>query len=152
MEEVFFFIYHLHMDRDTALRLPINERKWMIERFIQQKQKENDAKRHVKKATENTSGTSTGKPLDEPDPYSGQAPDDEEIRASELALQADQEMMYKLLEADDALATSYEEIKRLNYLNSQMEIRFHGLMNEKNEAVKMVKKLQKEIDKLKGKK
>ena len=119
---------------------------------VKQKQKENDAKRHVKKATENTSGTSTGKPLDEPDPYSGQAPDDEEIRASELALQADQEMMYKLLEADDALATSYEEIKRLNYLNSQMEIRFHGLMNEKNEAVKMVKKLQKEIDKLKGKK
>ena len=43
MEEVFFFIYHLHMDRDTALRLPINERKWMIERFIQQKQKENEA-------------------------------------------------------------------------------------------------------------
>jgi hypothetical protein len=43
MEEVFFFVYHLHMGRDDALRLPINERKWMIERFIQQKQKENEA-------------------------------------------------------------------------------------------------------------
>ncbi len=31
------------MQRDSALQLPINERKWMIERFIQQKQKENEA-------------------------------------------------------------------------------------------------------------
>jgi hypothetical protein len=31
-------------------------------------------------------------------------------------------------------------------------VRLHGLMNERNEAVKMVKKLQKENDKLKGKK
>ena len=125
--------------------------------MVKQKQAENKVKSQTKEkkadvVTDNTSRTSTGKPLDEPDPYAGQAPDDEEIRASELALQADQEMMYKLLEADDALAVAYEEIKRLNYLNAQMEIRFHGLMAEKNEAVKMVKKLQKENDKLKGKK
>lgn len=30
------------MDRFTTMRLPINERKWMIERFIQQKNKENE--------------------------------------------------------------------------------------------------------------
>jgi len=116
------------------------------------KQAENVEKHYKEKVKENTNSISSEKATTREDPYAGVAPDDEEIRASELALQADQEMMYKLLEADDALATSYEEIKRLNYLNSQMEIRFHGLMNEKNEAVKMVKKLQKEIDKLKGKK
>ncbi len=33
----------MHMDRCTALKMPINERKWMIERFIKQKNSENEA-------------------------------------------------------------------------------------------------------------
>jgi hypothetical protein len=60
--------------------------------------------------------------------------------------------MYKLLESDDALQTAHEEIKRLNYLVAQQETRIHGLMNERNTAVTMLKKLQKENDKLKAKK
>jgi hypothetical protein len=43
MEEIFFFLYHLHLSRDNCMALPINERKWMIERFIQQKERENQA-------------------------------------------------------------------------------------------------------------
>ena len=43
MEEVFFFLYHLHLDREHTLCMPINERKWVIERFIEQKNKENEA-------------------------------------------------------------------------------------------------------------
>jgi len=43
MEEVFFFTYHLHQSREVTLRMPINERKWMIERFIMQKTRENEA-------------------------------------------------------------------------------------------------------------
>jgi hypothetical protein len=82
----------------------------------------------------------------------GAAPDEAEIKTAELAMQADVETMYKLLESDDALATSHAEIKRLNHLNAQLEVRLHGLMNERNEAVKMVKQLQKEFDKLKAKK
>lgn len=31
------------MDWESVLRMPINERKWMIERFILQKNRENDA-------------------------------------------------------------------------------------------------------------
>ena len=77
---------------------------------------------------------------------SGFAPDDEEMKATELAMQADQETMYKMLEADDALAELYEENKKLNLLNAQLQVRMHGLMNEKNEAIKMVKDLQKQID------
>lgn len=43
MEEKFFFLYHMHQDFETTMKMPINERKWMIERFIQQKNKEKEA-------------------------------------------------------------------------------------------------------------
>ncbi len=88
----------------------------------------------------------------EPDPYAGELPSEEEIRIAELAEEADKEILYKLLESDDALATAHEEIKRLTHQNAQLEIRLHGLMTEKNEAVKMVKDLQKQIDKFNIKK
>ena len=117
---------------------------------VKKKQADNVAKHYEKE--KNTSSTSNGKPLDYVDPYVGQAPDDDEIKAAELALVADQEAMYKLLEADDALATAHGEIKRLNHLNSQLEIQVRGLMNQSNEQIKMIKQLQKENDKLKAKK
>ena len=79
-------------------------------------------------------------------------PDEQELRANELAQQADLDMLNKLLESDEPLKLAHEEIKRLNHQNGQLEVRLHGLMNERNEAVKMVKKLQKENDKLKAKK
>ena len=82
----------------------------------------------------------------------GMGPSDDELRANELAQQADLEMLNKLLESDEPLKIAHEEIKRLNYQNGQLEVRLHGLMNERNECVKMVKKLQKENDKLKAKK
>lgn len=74
-------------------------------------------------------------------------PDAEELKAMELAEQADREAMAKLLESDDALATAHEEIKRLNFLVSQKEMRIAALMNEKNAAIKMVKDLQKQLKK-----
>ena len=49
MEEKFFFLYHLRMVPDLSMDLPINERKWMIERFIKQKEQENDAIEAAKK-------------------------------------------------------------------------------------------------------
>jgi ParB-like nuclease domain len=82
----------------------------------------------------------------------GDAPDESEIKAAEEAMKADQEMMYKLLESDEPLKVAVEENKRLNLRVAQLETRLHGLMNERNEAVKMIKKLQKENDKLKAKK
>lgn len=42
MEEKFFFQYHLYLDFYTCMSYPITERKWMIERFISQKNKENE--------------------------------------------------------------------------------------------------------------
>jgi hypothetical protein len=128
------------------------------------KKKQKEAKeRHIQKkaeeiasqtSTDNTSQTSSenATPVENPNPNAGIGPDEEELKANELALQADMEIMYKLLESDDALATAHEEIKRLNLAYAQLDARFKGLMNERNQAVKMVKELQKQIDKSKAKK
>ena len=117
---------------------------------VKKKQADNVAKHYEKE--KNTSSTSNGKPLDEPDPYAGQAPDDDEIKASELGIQAYMEEIEAVIQADDKLAEASEVIKKQAHRISQLELRMHGLMNEKNEAIKMVKKLQKENDKLKAKK
>ena len=122
---------------------------------IKKRREENrqkSAERKAGVASPTSSQTEDTSPTSIPDPMDGAAPDEDEIKAAELAQEADIEAMHKLLESDDALATAHSEIKRLNHLNGQLEIRLHGLMNERNEAVKMVKKLQKELDKLKAKK
>lgn len=88
---------------------------------------------------------------DEPRPsiLDGNVPDDEELRANELAIQADMDAMNKFLDADDKMAELAEENKRLRYLVAQKDIRIASLMNEKNTAVKMVKDLQRQTDKAK---
>lgn len=73
-------------------------------------------------------------------------PDAEELAALAAAEAADREAMAKLLESDDALATAHAEITRLNHLNAQLQQRLNGLMNEKNEAVKQCKALQRQLD------
>lgn len=40
MEEIFFFQYHMHCPRETVLRYPIHERKYLINLFIEQKNRE----------------------------------------------------------------------------------------------------------------
>ena len=82
-------------------------------------------------------------PMPEPE-YEG--PSAEEIRAAELQEQSDQEAFNKLLLADDKLASAYEEIKRLNAINSVLESRLQGLQNEKNEAIRLCKSLQRRLD------
>jgi hypothetical protein len=42
LEEKFFYLYHLKRNPDEVMQWPINERKWYIERYIHQKQKENE--------------------------------------------------------------------------------------------------------------
>mgnify|MGYP001548371571 CR=1 FL=1 len=75
-------------------------------------------------------------------------PSDEEIRAAQMQEEADQATFNKLLLADDKLSTAYEEIKRLNAVNAVLESRMQGLMNEKNEAIKLVKSRDRQIAKL----
>jgi hypothetical protein len=54
-EEIFFFQYHLRLDMQGTMRLPINMRKWMIERFIEQKDKENEAMEASKRKAQSQS-------------------------------------------------------------------------------------------------
>jgi len=95
-------------------------------------------------SNKNASQTSHADPTPRLTEYYG--PDEAELRANELTEQADRELFNKMLEADDALATAYEEIKRLQYLNSQMEVRIAALMTEKNEAIRDAKRAQRQID------
>lgn len=114
-----------------------------------EKQVANRQKSSEKKAEErkNTSPTSI-----EPDSHDGEAPEDNEIKAAEMAQQENIRMMNELLESNEPLKLAYAEIERLNQLHATLELRRQGLIRERDEAIKMVKKLQKELDTLKGKK
>lgn len=125
---------------------------------VKKKQEENRQKSIEKKA-KTTNPISSTKDLpdtnqisSEPNPQDGSTPDEDELKANELAHQADVEAMHKLLDADDALAAAHAEIKRLNHLNAQLKIRIDALMREKNEAIKDAKRAQAQLDKLKAKK
>ena len=69
-------------------------------------------------------------------------PDEQELKANELAQQADLDALNKLLESDDALATAHAEVTRLNHLVAQLQVRISVLMREKNSAIDMVKEYQ----------
>jgi hypothetical protein len=97
-------------------------------------------------STGSTSLTSNAEPIPSLTEYYG--PDEAELLANELAQQADRELFNKMLEADDALATAYTEIKRLNLLVAQKDARIAALMTEKNEAIKDAKRAQAQYDKL----
>lgn len=49
MEELFFFMYHMRQSRDNFMSLPINQRRWLIDRFVKQKEKENQAMEAAKR-------------------------------------------------------------------------------------------------------
>jgi len=83
-------------------------------------------------------------------------PDEAELAAMEAAEAADREILAKLLDSDDALATAHAEITRLNAVVAGLQQRVNGLLNEKAEAIKHAKresnraaKLQKELDQYK---
>jgi hypothetical protein len=77
----------------------------------------------------------------------GSSPDAAELHANEMAMQADRELMNKLLDSDEPLKIAHAELTKLNFLNSQLQVRIASLMTEKNECISLCKKLQKQIDK-----
>jgi hypothetical protein len=42
MDEMFFFLYHLHVKKQDFMQLTIAERKYFIDKFIDQKTKERE--------------------------------------------------------------------------------------------------------------
>lgn len=75
-------------------------------------------------------------------------PDADELEAQDKAVRADAEWLQKLLDSDDKLAAAHAEIKRLNAVIATLEVVRDGYMNGRNEAIKMVKRLQTRLDKL----
>lgn len=112
---------------------------------------EEQRKKHVQKKAEKISQDTNQISTNQISNQNGEHPDDDEMKAAELAMQADVEAMHRILEDDEPLKVAHEEIKRLNHLNAQLEIRIRGLINEKTEAIKEVKKLQKQLEKMKEK-
>ena len=94
----------------------------------------------------------TAPPEPRPSMLDGNVPSAEELMANDLAMQADLELVNQFLESDDKLAELYAEVKKLNHMLAQKESRIASLMREKSECIKLCHKLQKENDKLKGKK
>ena len=43
MDELFFFLYHLHVKKQDFMQLTIAERKYLIDKFVEQKNKEREA-------------------------------------------------------------------------------------------------------------
>jgi ParB-like chromosome segregation protein Spo0J len=89
----------------------------------------------------------TEPPEPKPSMLDGNAPSDDELKANDLAMQADLDTLNKLLEADEPLKVAHAEIKRLNYLLAQQEVRIASLMREKSECIKLCKKQQVQLDK-----
>ena len=109
----------------------------------QQKSNQKNHKEKVKSGNNSTSVENT------PSMTQDFSPSVEELEANEMAMQADIQAMNKLLESDDALATAHAEIKKLNSEYAMLESRFNALMREKDKAVSLLEKAQRELDKLK---
>jgi hypothetical protein len=77
------------------------------------------------------------------------APSAEELEANQLMIQRDMETMNKILESDDVVATLHAEVKRLSDDNASLQSRVNALMREKNKAVELLQKAQRELDKIK---
>jgi hypothetical protein len=77
------------------------------------------------------------------------APSDEELEANQLKMQANMDLAIKIIEADDILATLHAEIKRLSDDNASLQSRVNALMREKNKAIDLLQKAQRELDKIK---
>lgn len=41
-EEVFYLVNYMHMSYWEVRSLPVTERRWLLDRFVEQKKKEND--------------------------------------------------------------------------------------------------------------
>ena len=77
------------------------------------------------------------------------APSAEELEANQLSIQADMDLVTKMIESDDVVATLHAEVKRLSDDNVSLQSRVNALMREKNKAVELLQKAQRELDRIK---
>ena len=76
------------------------------------------------------------------------SPSEEELEANQLSIQADMDLVTKMIESDDVVATLHAEVKRLSDDNASLQSRVNALMREKNTAVELLKSAQRKLDRL----
>jgi hypothetical protein len=108
----------------------------------QDKQREKSIRQSVHKLATSNPITSTNNSTTDVGAY----PDEDEIRTSELEIEEDKKRFYRLLESNEELAAAFEEVKKLNLQQARLQVRLNGLMNERNDAVRAIKDLQKQIE------
>lgn len=89
--------------------------------------------------------------IDKPLPKKQEEPAPEYFEADDDELQkqlADLEIFYKICDEDDKVKVLVDENKQLKAENKTLRLRINGLMAEKEEAVKLVKSKQRQIDRL----
>ena len=114
---------------------------------VKAKQAENMQKHVEKKAKAPVKLDSTE--TDTPVKLDDFGPSDEEIRASERAHNEFLEFMQEAFEADDVLADTSEKLKQALLELHHLKITNNGLVNTNTELTKMVKSLQRQLDKVK---
>ena len=118
------------------------------------KVKERQAKNQEKhKASGNNStfveSGNNSTPTEKPSMTEDFAPSDEELEANQLKLQADMDLAMKIIDSDDVITTLHAEVKRLSDDNASLQSRVNALMREKNKAVELLQKAQRELDRIK---
>jgi hypothetical protein len=81
-------------------------------------------------------------------PDTDEGPTDDEIAASQKAIDDELEELRVIALADDKLAAALASVKKLTALNRVLTERNNGLMGEKNAAIALAQKLQRRLDKL----
>jgi len=104
-------------------------------------------KTHVEKVQSEINSTQDSDP--KPSMTQDFSPSAEELEANQLAIQADMDLVNKIIEADDVVATLHAEVKRLSDDNASLQSRVNALMREKNKAVELLQKTQRELDRIK---
>lgn len=71
-----------------------------------------------------------------------------ELASLNRSISKDNDSLVKVFEADDKIDAAMKEIKRLNSLNTSLEGRLNGFMNERNALIKEVKYWRAKAEKL----
>lgn len=74
--------------------------------------------------------------------------DEDELYVQMEAMQEELESLRVIVESDDRLSAVVDENKQLKAENKTLRLRVNGLMAEKEEAIKLVKSKQRQIDRL----
>lgn len=135
----------------AAIRNPKVAAKQQENRSASASKKANSLESDSKKSDaplESDSSQTPKKQAEKPEVTEHFGPDADELEAQAKADAADAVWLQKLLDSDDKLAAAHAEIKRLNAVIATLEVVRDGYMNGRNEAIKMVKRLQTRLDKL----